>query len=58
MNSFSIHDVDYSFDPVEHSQIQDYDWFINEFSSGKWENDTFETFEKIKDFDKTAIDIT
>jgi len=57
MDNFSIHNVDYSFDPISHSQIKDYSWFMNEFSSGNWENDTFEVFEKIKDPNKTAIDI-
>jgi FkbM family methyltransferase len=57
MNNFCVHGVDYSFDPIEHSQIEDYGWFMKEFSSGKWENDTFDTFKMVKDPTKTAIDI-
>jgi len=57
MNNFSIHGVDYSFDPSKNSQIVNYQWFMGALSSGNWENDTYSVFDIVKDPTKTAIDI-
>jgi|DEB19_MinimDraft_2_1074335.scaffolds.fasta_scaffold00916_10 FkbM family methyltransferase len=57
MNNFSIYGVDYSFDPSNNSKIVNYEDFMDEFSTGNWENDTFRVFDMVKDSNKTAIDI-
>jgi FkbM family methyltransferase len=57
MNNFSIYGVDYSFDPSNNSKIVNYDWFMDTFSTGNWENDTFRVFDMVKNSNKTAIDI-
>ena len=57
MNNFTIHGVDYSFDPSKNSQIVNYQWFMDALSTGKWENDTYSVFDIVKDPTKTALDI-
>jgi FkbM family methyltransferase len=57
MNNFTIHGVDYSFDPSKNLEIVNYQWFITALSSGGWENDTYNAFDMVKDPQKTAIDI-
>lgn len=54
---FNIHGVDYNFDENNNSMINNYHWFINLFSKGLWENNTFSTFNAVKNINKTAIDL-
>lgn len=54
---FRVNNVDYKFNDDQNKIIPNYDWFVNYFKSGDWEKDTFETFDKVKNSDKVAIDI-
>lgn len=52
-----IYGENFFLDKEKNSDIQSFDWFINEFTSEKWEPITFEVFNKLSDKNKTAIDI-
>ena len=57
MHNFNLWDANYSFDPENNKDIPNFEWFMQALSNGKWEQNTFATFKKVSDNNKSALDI-
>lgn len=55
--NFNSFGVDYKFLESENNNIPCFGWYMNVFSVQNWEGDTFDTFNKVKDSNKIALDI-
>lgn len=56
-HKFKSYGVDYIFLESENLMIPSFKWYMNVFSNQNWEGDTFDTFNKVKDSTKIALDI-
>lgn len=57
MKNFKVFDVVYNLEPENNKDIPIFDAFVEDLSSGRWEQNTFEVFKKCRDVNKSAIDI-
>lgn len=54
---FNLHGVDYNINPENNKDVSNFQWYISWFKGGGWEDNTFETFNYVKNPTKNAIDI-
>ena len=57
MQEISLHDVVFRFDEEKNQKISNFNWFIEFFRTGQWENFTYQIFKQCAKKDKIALDI-
>lgn len=57
IHEFNVNGVNYIFNSEFNEKIPNFNWFMECFPTSKWETDTFNIFNLVKNSEKTALDI-